>query len=235
MTTPEPGREEELARIRSTYHSYRTLGRDRLWNLRNRGYARIAAERTNALLELMQESLATGGSVLDLGCGTGELFEAVGGAGVEAEWTGVDLLPESLEVARNRYPTARWIEASADRLPLATASADVVVASTLFSSLPSPEFQERVAAEIRRVLRPSGWLIWYDLRYPSPGNPSVHPITAALLARLFTDWASDLSTTTLLPPIARRLGPATDVLYGLLAAPSPMRSHIVGRLQKPAQ
>ena len=233
MTTPDPDREEDLARIRSTYQAYQALGRDRLWDPRNPGYRRLAAERTDALVTLILESLGAAGSVLDLGCGTGDLFEDARAAGVAAQWTGVDLLPEPLEVARGRYPSARWIEASADRIPLRDASVEVVVASTLFSSLPSPEFQERVAAEVGRVLRPAGWLIWYDIRYPSPSNRSVHAVTPSQLTRLFDGWSSDLSTITLLPPIARRLGRATSVLYGMLAAPSPMRSHLVGRLQKP--
>jgi len=38
---------------------------------------------------------------------------------------------------------------------------------------------------------------------------------------------------TLLPPLARRLGPATPLAYPVLAALPPLRSHLIGLLRKP--
>jgi hypothetical protein len=39
---------------------------------------------------------------------------------------------------------------------------------------------------------------------------------------------------TVLPPIARRLGVTTPLLYPMLEAIPVLRSHLVGRLQRPA-
>jgi hypothetical protein len=111
----------------------------------------------------------------------------------------------------------------------------VVVASTLFSSLPSPGFEIAVAAEIDRVLKPGGWLIWYDLRYPNPWNRAVHGVSRTALSRLFPYWSHELHTVTLLPPVARRLGRLTPLLYPALHAIPPLRSHIIGRLQRPGR
>ena len=155
MSVPNPGRDAELARIRATYEEYRAGGRDRLWQADNPGYARMSSERTRALVSLVRQSLSSGGSILDLGCGSGDLFADVRAAGIDVEWTGMDLLPASLETAIGRYPQAHWIEGSADEVPMADGSVDMVIASTLFSSLPSPAFEERVAHEVRRVLRPA--------------------------------------------------------------------------------
>ncbi len=61
-------------------------------------------------------------------------------------------------------------------VPLDDASVDVVVARVLFSSLPSARLEAAVAAEIGRLLRPGGWLVWLDIRYSNPANPSVHGV-----------------------------------------------------------
>jgi len=39
--------------------------------------------------------------------------------------------------------------------------------------------------------------------------------------------------TTLIPPIARRLGPTTPVLYPILESIPFLRSHLIGRLRCP--
>ena len=233
MSAPNPGRDDELAQIRATYEEYRASGRDRLWQADNPGYARMSSERTRALVSLVRQSLPPAGSILDLGCGSGDLFADVRAAGIDADWWGMDLLSASLETAIGRYPQAHWIEGSADEVPMADGSVDMVIASTLFSSLPSPAFEERVAHEVRRVLPCGGWLVWYDLRYPSPGNPSVHPVSRRRLQELFPGWDHDLRTLTLLPPIARRLGRATGVLYPTFGSIPAFRSHLVGRLRQP--
>jgi ubiquinone/menaquinone biosynthesis C-methylase UbiE len=126
-----------------------------------------------------------------------------------------------------------FFEASADRLPFGDAAFDVVVASTLFSSLPSSELESAVATEVGRVLAPGGWLVWYDLRYGNPSNQSVHGVDAKALRALFPRWSSELRSLTLLPPIARRLGLTTAVLYGPLEWLPVLRSHLIGRLRRP--
>ena len=232
MSNRSKERDRDLDRIRSTYEEYRTSGRDRLWDARNPGYRRMAMERRDALVALVRASLPEGGTVVDLGCGSGELLGDTLEAGLHADWIGVDLQPGVLASARTRYPAARWVEASGDQLPLPSESVDLVVASTLFSSLPSRAFEERVAAEIGRVLRGGRWLVWYDLRYPSPGNHAVHAISRDRIAQLFPGWTVELRTLTVLPPLARRLVASTDTLYRLLSAVPPLRSHLAGRLMK---
>lgn len=234
MTTPAPDRDrdEVLEEVRATYRRYHEKGRERLWDPANAGYARMTADRNRALVRLIAASLPAGGSVIDVGCGRGDLAGLVAAEVAAMSWTGVDLLPEAITEARARYPSARWIEASADVLPFADADFDVVIASTLFSSLPTTELEQAAAAEVARVLKPKGWLIWYDLRYGNPGNAAVHGLSRRHVAVLFLGWQADLHATTLLPPIARRLGIATAFLYPVLEAVPPLRSHLIGRLQR---
>ncbi|MGI8828262.1 MAG: class I SAM-dependent methyltransferase [Candidatus Limnocylindria bacterium] len=228
-----PGRDEELQHIRDTYAGYRER-RSHLWSTDNPGFARIVEDRDRALAGLIADSTMgrTDPRVLDVGCGPGRLASVLRGAGMRVSFTGLDLLPEMLDAALMADPSASWVQGSADRLPFADGSFDVVVASTLFSSLPQGTLEVAVAAEIGRVLAEDGLVVWYDLRYPSPGNRSVRPITRGRLSRLFPGWRAELRTITLLPPLARRLGWATTVAYPLLERIPVLRSHLVGRLRR---
>lgn len=51
--------------------------------------------------------------------------------------------------------------------------------------------------------------------------------------RLFRDFHMDLQRITLLPPVACRLGPAMRLLYPVLAAVPPLRTHYLALLVKP--
>jgi 2-polyprenyl-3-methyl-5-hydroxy-6-metoxy-1,4-benzoquinol methylase len=52
-----------------------------------------------------------GCSVLDVGCGFGDLYEYLCRNGVNVDYTGVDLSPDLLEIARQRHPDVRFISA----------------------------------------------------------------------------------------------------------------------------
>lgn len=88
-----------------------------------------------------------------------------------------------------------------------------------------------VATEVRRVTRPSGAILWYDVRLPNPFNPNTTAMTRSRIRDLFPDFRCELQSATLLPPLARRLGPLTHLLYPPLAAMPFLRSHYLGLLR----
>jgi SAM-dependent methyltransferase len=233
VSSHDGDRAQQLAAIRATYARYADSGRDRIWSNENRGFRRLLQERDARLLELVRASLPAGGAVLDAGCGRGELASLIHEHRPDVAWTGIDLLDESIAAAREAAPWARWVVGSADDIPVPDGSIDVAVAVTLFSSLPSAALERAVAAELARVLKPGGWLIWYDLRHNSPGNNAVHGLDRHQVSRLFPGWQSELETATLVPPIARRLGSFVPVVYPLLSAIPLLRSHLLGRLRRP--
>ena len=108
-----------------------------------------------------EAGIPDGGTVIDVGCGTGRaipaLREAVGPAG---SVFAIDLTPEMLEQARPRCTAARTalVLADARRLPLADRAADAVFAAGLVTHLP-----DRVAglAELARVTRTGGRLVLF--------------------------------------------------------------------------
>jgi SAM-dependent methyltransferase len=226
-------RDDVLDRIRATYAGYRTGGRDRIWDSRNRGFARMTRDRNAAVVELVVRSAPDGGSVLDVGCGPGDLADLVRARRDDIRWTGIDLMADAVAEATRFRPWAEWVEGSVDAMPFPSAAFDVVVAATIFSSLPTVELEEGAAREITRVLRPGGWLVWYDLRYDNPRNPAVHGIPKDHLDRFFPRWHGGFRSLTLFPPLARRLGVLTGSLYPVLHLLAPLRSHLVGRLRKP--
>jgi SAM-dependent methyltransferase len=95
-------------------------------------------------------------TVVELGAGTGKLTEVLVAAGHEVIAT--DPLPEMLAQLRTRVPAARTAVATAERIPVASFSADVVVCAQAFHW-----FDHDIALpEIARVLRPGGVLalVW---------------------------------------------------------------------------
>jgi SAM-dependent methyltransferase len=100
-----------------------------------------------------------GERLLDVACGTGAVtLRAAQAVGPGGQVIGLDLSPEALAVARsvngqNGGATIEWREGTADSLPFADGSFDVVTCQ--FGAM---FFPDRVAAfqEMRRVLAPGG-------------------------------------------------------------------------------
>jgi ubiquinone/menaquinone biosynthesis C-methylase UbiE len=118
-------------------------------------------------------------------------------------------------------------------LPIRTASVDLVSTLTAFSSISTPRVRLAVAQEIDRVLRPGGFVLWYDLRIPSPANRDVSPVRGRELRVLFPEYSIRLRSITLIPPFARRLGRFAPTMYSTLARVRLLRTHLAAVLAKP--
>jgi SAM-dependent methyltransferase len=94
-----------------------------------------------------------GARVLDLGCGTGNLADAVMQADHAALLTGIDIAPRFVATARRAVPEAAFAQADAMALPFADAAFDAVLAMLV---LPFPPDPVRATAELARVVRPGG-------------------------------------------------------------------------------
>ncbi len=102
--------------------------------------------------------LSPGGTVVDVGCGTGRALPALRQAvGPDGAVVAIDITPEMLREAscQGRAAHAALIIADARRLPLAGASADAVFAAGLVTHLPDIEAG---LGELARVTRQGGTL-----------------------------------------------------------------------------
>lgn len=229
----------EVRRLQQVYDGYRASRTVRArWDDRNPGNAAIRRERNAAVEGLLKGHGLTdleGRRALEVGCGVGKTLAGLMELGARPEdLHGVDLLRERIEEARVRYPDSHFLCANAENLDFPDAYFDLAICSTVFSSILDEAMAANVAHEICRVLKPGGAVVWYDFRYNSPGNPNVQAMTCKRVTELFPDLTASLRTITLLPPLARRMGPLTSLLYPLLSRIPPLRTHYMGLLTKPA-
>jgi SAM-dependent methyltransferase len=228
----------EVQRLTHVYREYGERGwRKTKWAITNRGNQAILQERERELKQLLQRSgfLPLGDKrILDVGCGTGENlagFEAWGAA--PKNLFGVDLLADRIRRAKENFPEITFQESNAEALPFANGFFDLVVLFTVFTSILDHRMARNVSREIRRVLRSGGAVVWYDLRMNNPFNQHVRGVSRKEIRDLFPGFDSWLVTVTLLPPLARRAGRMTDLLYPCLASLPFLRSHYLGLLIKP--
>jgi ubiquinone/menaquinone biosynthesis C-methylase UbiE len=128
-----------------------------------------AAMRRQALVPLREALLEIEGGarsahLLDVACGTGAFLADVKRNYPRLAVTGVDLSLPYLAVAQRQlssWSRVALIEANAESLPVGDSSVDVVTCIYLFHELPR-RAREAVAAEIHRVLKPGGRLIFVD-------------------------------------------------------------------------
>lgn len=123
--------------------------------------------RLAQLSRVARSQVPTGGRVLDLGCGTGELARHLAASGLRT--TGCDISANMLNqaAAADSAETAEWVplEPGWQALPFASASFDAVIAASVLEYVDSPA---AVLGECARVLRPGGVMLCTvpDLTHP---------------------------------------------------------------------
>lgn len=168
-------------------------------------------------------------TLLEIGCGWGMNLLELLRLGFRAEnLIGNELLSDRIEGARyNLPPAVRLLPGDASTLPIPEASFDVVYQSTVFSSILDDAFQQRLAAEMWRWVRPGGGVLWYDFTYDNPNNPDVRGVTLRRVRELFPQGKMFATRLTLAPPISRlvtRLHPAAYTLFNVVPL---LRTHVL--------
>jgi SAM-dependent methyltransferase len=115
------------------------------------GWARLVQ---TTLVPAVLEGAELGPRVLELGPGPGLTTEVL--AGVAPELTAIELDPDLAAATRARVPTARVVQGDATAMPFPEASFSAVVCLTMLHHLPRPDLQDRLFAEVHRVLAPGG-------------------------------------------------------------------------------
>jgi SAM-dependent methyltransferase len=189
--------------------------------------------------------LSAGARVVDLGCGSGVFTNILQRRGYRC--SGVDLSPKLIAIARSQYSGIDFQEGDIEQLPFADASFDGVLLSGVVHHLPD---LSRCAAEVFRILRPSGTFVAFD---PNRHNPFMYlyrdrsspfyspvgvtenerPVLAHEVAAAFrqagfrtgSDFMSGLKYRYVASRMARNLLPIYNFIDGYLFAPRLMRRY----------
>lgn len=190
-------------------------------------------ERQCALLKLLAQrpGLPSEWRATEVGCGGGgNLLDLLRLGLLPPHLTGIELLPERLAGARMALPEGvRLIAGDASAADVELASQDLVLQSTVFSSILEDALQQRVADAMWRWVRPGGAIVWYDFTVDNPRNPDVRGVPLARVRALFPQGRFTARRVTLAPPLAR----AFPAAYGLLNLFPLLRTHRLVLIEKP--
>jgi SAM-dependent methyltransferase len=173
-----------------------------------------------------------GKRILEIGCGTGKWLRDLISWGADPELLfATELLPASAARARRLCPQSVTISCgNAASLPYDSGSFDLVLQATVFTSVLDREMKRAIAAEMLRVLRPGGTILWYDFFWRNPGNPYVQPVGRDELRLLFPGCRLDLRRISLAPPLTRFLAPRSWAATALLSRIPLLCTHYLGAI-----
>ncbi len=126
------------------------------YNLIAKAYSRTRAFIPGDIKALGNYALE-GERVLDSGCANGRLIEVL--RDKKVDYFGVDISERLIEIAREKYPQAKFQVADALSLPFSDNYFDKIYSISVLHNIPSTEFQIRYLKEARRVLKPGGLLV----------------------------------------------------------------------------
>ncbi len=129
----------------------------------------VDPEYTEQILPIAASELDGFASVLDVGCGDGQIARLLAAADPDVRVVAIDPTWNQIRVATERGGGADFARAAADGLPFADASFDAAVACLVFEHI---DAVDAAIAEVARVVRPGGRFAFF-LNHPllqTPGS-----------------------------------------------------------------
>jgi SAM-dependent methyltransferase len=231
--TPDPPNASESDESQEVRRRYaRRPSADPRYSLLNAAALRASQERERAIARLFVQlgHRDLGGlDLVEVGSGGGGVLLDFIRLGFAPErLTGIELLAERHAAASRRLASSvRLVQSDAATVAVAPASVDVVVQSTVFSSLLDDSFQQSLADTMWRWVKPGGGVLWYDFTVDNPRNPDVRGVPMRRVRALFPEACIKSWRITLAPPIARavvRVHPSLYTAFNLLPA---LRTHLL--------
>jgi SAM-dependent methyltransferase len=194
-------------------------------------------ERQRALLRgLAQRGLVDPAALrlAEVGCGSGgNLLELLRLGFAPEHLQGIELLPERHAQASHVLPAATrvWL-GDAVNAPIEPESLDLVLQSTVFSSLLDDAFQQKLADTMWQWLRPGGHVLWYDFTMNNPRNADVRGVPLERVRALFPQGRVAAQRVTLAPPLARAVCRVHPGFYPVFNALPWLRTHVLAWVAK---
>jgi SAM-dependent methyltransferase len=230
---------DEIKAVQARYERRSHTVDQARYSLLNHDVLRAHQERQRAIVHwIRRHNIQPVGEkrVLEIGCGEGQNLLDLVRLGFKPEnLTGNELLATRREFARRQLsPLVSILPGDASSLDLPSETFDIVLQSTVFSSLLDDSFQELLAAQMWRWIKPGGGVLWYDFIYNNPKNPDVRGVPLKRVRDLFRQTDVVAWKLTLAPPIARRAVAFTPNLYDVLNVPW-LRTHLLCWIPKLAR
>lgn len=189
-------------------------------------------ERERALLRWIRKcrlAPVKSKKLLEIGCGSGANFLEFLRLGFRPEnMVGNEILPERIRAAREVLPNnLLLLPGNALELDIPVGSYDIVLQSTLFTSILDSEFQSELAQRMWEWVAPGGGVLWYDFIYNNPHNHDVRGVPLAQIRRLFPEGHLRHWRLTLAPPISRSVTRIHPAIYRVFNAIPIFRTHVL--------
>lgn len=172
--------------------------------------------------------------ILEVGCGSGYWLRQFIQWGARPEnLAGVDLMEARVAEAKSLSPAAVEIrQANAAHLNFADKTFDLVFQATVFTSILDRGLKTKIAAEMIRVTKADGIVLWYDFRVNNPWNRDVRGVKQDEIRSLFPGCSIRLRPVILAPPVVRRLAPYAWMGCCLLEKVPWLCTHYLGVIRK---
>ena len=115
---------------RETFRKYGIDHRALQWNSKQAQELRFK--------QLVNEIDFEGKNILDVGCGFGDIIPFISAKTKNFEYIGVDIIPEFLQVAKNKYPKRKFIERDYFENPIDEMFDIVLTSGTLNANIKNP-------------------------------------------------------------------------------------------------
>jgi ubiquinone/menaquinone biosynthesis C-methylase UbiE len=230
---PDSPADAEAARLGASYARRAAAVHDSWSDPAYRFMRQERERRTLALLAREHSAPISSLRILDAGCGTGNwLMDLVRWGAAPENVHGVELLSDRVATARrSAAPGVTVTQGDISTLAYPDASFDLVIQSTVFSSILDEERRRRTAGEMRRVVRLGGIILWYDFHMDNPRNPDVRGVRQTDIRDLFPGCAIRMERITLAPPIARAVAPFSTLACELLLLLPFLRTHTLAAIR----